>query len=229
MGELKRQVLGDASGAVGHLVFRIKGKKNIIAQRPVKKENPPVPSDAILARRERFRLTGSVAAVINKTGALSEIWPTPGENLGSRFNEIFKKNFSTIGSIENLGDAQLIPSFGITLMNAAITLTSTTVTVAADQFGSSAFIDSEKEKFLVAEGIVILSTPLNPESPKFLVLPIKSGLQSMDTDTPISITHTFSAGEATAFAAYTNKKVFLTLLTLTAGGVPVHFTEQVKY
>jgi len=228
MGELKRQMLGDASGTVGHLVFRIKGEKNIIAKRPLKKANSVIPKPDVLARRDKFRLTGKVADGIFRAGSLKEIWPKPGANKGTRFTEMFKKNYGSIGTVDNLGDAVVIPDHGITISNAAIALTQKGMTITADELGASAGIDPNVEKFLMAAGVVVMRTPLNPSDASFKVLSIKTGQQSLDNDTPISLSFEFDSLDFTQYTAYTDKKVFLTFLTLTNAGVPVHWTEQFK-
>jgi len=229
MGELKRQTLGEASGAVGHLVFRIKGKRNIIAHRPIKKVQPSVLDPEVQARRDKFKLTGKVAAGINETGVLKYVWPQPGENQGSRFNEIFKKNYETIGTIGSIGEAQVVPSFGIGVVNAAITLTATGVTITADSLAADSEIDPNVEKFLVAEGIIILTTPLKSTDPSCVVLSVKTGLQGMDSDQPINMAIVLSATDKAKYTSYTNKKVFLSFLTLTTAGAPIHFTEQIQH
>ena len=228
MGELKRQTLGDASGTVGHLVFRIKGEKNIIAKRPVKKANAALPKADVLARRAKFKLTGMVAGAIYDAGLLKEIWPKPAANKGSRFTEMFKKNYGIIGTVENLGDAQVIPDHGIIISNAAIALTQKGMTITADELGADAGIDPSIEKFLGAVGVVIMTTPLNPNDASFKVLSVKTGLQSLDNDSPISLSFQFGSLDLSQYEAYTEKKVFLTFLTQTAAGVPVHWTEQFK-
>jgi hypothetical protein len=228
MGELKRQMLGDASGTVGHLVFRIKGEKNIIAKRPLKKASSVILKPGVLERREKFKLTGKVADGIFKAGLLKEIWPKPAANKGSRFTSMFKKNYGSIGSIENLGTAIIIPDHGITIQNAAIALTQSGMTITADEFGPSAGLDPDLEKFLVGVGVVIMTSPINPTDEKFKVLSVKTGLQSLDNDTPISLSFQFDSLSLSQYTAYTEKKVFLTFLTMTAAGVPVHWTEQFK-
>jgi hypothetical protein len=228
MGELKRQTLGDASGAVGHLVFRIKGDQNIIAKRPLKKVNPKLPSAEVLARREKFKLTGMVAGGIYDAGSLKEIWPKPAANKGSRFTVMFKKNYSIIGTVDNLGTVQVIPDHGIIITNAAIALTQKGMTITADELGADAAIDPNLEKFLVAVGVVVMRTPTNPSDAPFKILSVKTGMQSLDNDTPISMNFEFGSLDLSQYSAYTDKKVFLTFLTLTSAGVPVHWTEQFK-
>ena len=225
-GQLKRQTLGDASGAVGHLVFRIKGERNIIAQRPIKKANPLPPSEKVAAIRAKFKLAGNIAGCLYDAGTLKDLWPKPGVNKGTKYTAMFKKNYSTIGTFENLGVVQVTPDHGIPMTNAAIALTQKGMTITADEFGASAEIDPDLEKFLVAVGVVVMTTPTNPSDPPYKVLTVKTGLQSLDNDQPISMSFQFGGADIAQYEAYTDKKVFLTFLTQTAGGIPVHYTEQ---
>ncbi len=227
-GQLKRQTLGDASGAVGHLVFRIKGERNIIAQRPIKKTNPGPVNEKVAAIRAKFKLAGNVAGGLYKAGSLKDLWPKPGTNKGTKYTEMFKRNHVTIGTIDELGTVQVVPDHGIPISNAAITLTQKGMTISADELGNNSGIDPNVEKFLVGVGVIIMRTPTNPADPEYKILTVKTGLQSLDNDTPISVNFEFGGADITQYSAYTDKKVFLTFLTQTALGVPVHYTEQFK-
>jgi hypothetical protein len=226
MAELKRQTLGDTSGASGHFVFKIRGEKNFVARRPLKKDNPPAPGEVVLARRAKFSLAGKVAGGIYKAGPLKEIWPKPAANNGTRFSAMFKKNYNDLGTYENLGTAWVIPDHGFEIQNAAIALSQKGMTITADELGAVANIDPNIEKYLVAVGIVIMTQPLNSSDEPFKVLSVKSGMQSLDNDQSINIVHEFTSAELSKYKSYTDKKVFLTFLTLTSAGVPVQWTEQ---
>jgi len=226
MGELKRQTLGEASGAVGHFVFRIKGEKNIIAKRPMKKANPLPPSDKVAAIRDKFRLAGHVAGGLYNAGSLKDLWPKPGTNKGTKYTEMFKKNYLTIGTIDSLGTVQVVPDHGIIVKNAAIALTQKGMTITADQLGTDSGIDPAVEKFLSGVGVVIMRTPTNSSDPSYKVLSVKTGLQALDSDTPINISYEFGGLDIAQYEAYTDKKVFLTFLTSTTAGAAVHYTEQ---
>jgi hypothetical protein len=226
MGQLKRQTLGEASGAIGHLVFRIKGEKNIIAKRPEKKVNPQPPSDKAAAVRAKFTLAGHVAGGIYKAGTLKDLWPKPGTNKGTKYTEMFKKNYLTIGTIDNLGTAQVVPDHGIIVKNAAIALTQKGMTITADQLGADSGIDPNVEKFLLGVGVVIMRTPTNSADPAYKILTVRTGAQSLDNDAPINMSFEFGGLDIAQYEAYTDKKVFLTFITQTAAGAAVHYTEQ---
>jgi hypothetical protein len=223
MAELKRQVLGDATGKVGHVVFRIKGNKNLICNDP---HRTAVPSADTLARRARFKLAAQVAKGIYESGLLKNIWPKPGTNKGTRFSEMFKKNYAVIGSPDNFGRAEVTPDHGVKIPNAAIVLTQQGMTITADQFEASAQIDPNIEKFLSAEGIVVMTTPVKDTDLPYRVLSIKTGNQSLDNDQPVNLSFVFGGIDLSTYEAYTTKKVYLTFLTQTAAGEIVHYTEQ---
>jgi hypothetical protein len=223
MAELKRQTLGDATGKVGHVVFKIKGNKNLICKDPVRKA---IPTAEMLARRAKFRLTSQVAKAIYGAGVLKLIWPKPSANKGTRFSEMFKKNYHVNGTPEAIGSAEVIPDHGVTIPNPAVVLTQKGMTITADQFDANANIDPNLEKFLIVEGIVIMTTPTKPDDLPYRVLSISTGKQSLDTDQPINISFEFFGNQLTLFKAYTVKNVYLTFLTLTASGEPVNYTDS---
>jgi hypothetical protein len=226
MGRFKRQTFGQATGTVGQFVFRIKGDENIIARRPLKKVNPPPPPADIAARREKFKLTGTVAKSLNAVEQLKAIWPATGKRM-SKFNEMFQVNYPNIGTVDNLGEPVIAPGFGFQVKNTLITLTPNGITIGADALGIDC-VDPSVEKYVIAVGIVILRQSTNPLVPKFTVLRIRSGQASVNSDEPISLTCPFGASDLSAFQTYTDKKVFLTLLTLDATGNTVNHSEQFK-
>jgi hypothetical protein len=223
MAELKRQTLGDATGKVGHVVFKIKGNKNLICKDPVRAK---LPTEDMLARRAKFKLTCQVAKAIYGAGVLKLIWPKPGTNKGTRFSEMFKKNYPVNGSPDAIGSAEVIPDNGVIMQNPAIVLTQAGMTITADQFASTANIDPNIEKFLIAEGIVILTTPTKDTDLPYRILPISTGRQSLNTDQPINISFEFFGSQASIYKGYTDKKVYLTFLTLNNSGEPVTFTDS---
>ena len=63
MGHLSKQVFGEVTGAVGHVVFKNKAGSNYIAMRAEKQKVCTDP--VVLARRAKFALTGKIAQAIN--------------------------------------------------------------------------------------------------------------------------------------------------------------------
>ena len=223
MAELKRQTLGDATGKVGHVVFKIKGNKNLICKDPVRKAIPTVD---MLARRAKFRLTSQIAKAIYSAGVLKLIWPKPGTNRGTRFSEMFKKNYPVNGTPDAIGSAEVIPDHGLIMENPEIVLTQKGMTITADQFEANSNIDPSVEKFIIVEGIVIMTTPTKEGDLPYRVLSMSTGKQSLNTDQPINISFEFFGNQLTLYKAYTEKKVYLTFLTLTSAGVPVNYTDS---
>ena len=223
MAELKRQTLGDATGKVGHVVFRIKGNKNLICKDSVR---TAIPTAEVLARRAKFALTSQICKGIYESGILKNMWPKPGTNKGTRFSEMFKKNYAINGTPDHIGKAAVIPAHGVEVKNALVTLTLEGMTITADQFEASAQIDPNVEKMIMAEGIVIMTTPTVAGDPEYKVLSIKTGQQSLESDQPISLSFAFGGGTLGEYKSYTDKKVFLTFLTLKTTGEAVNYTEQ---
>jgi hypothetical protein len=139
---------------------------------------------------------------------------------------MFKKNYPVNGSPDAIGSAEVIPDHGVTIPNPAVVLTQKGMTITADQFDANANIDPNLEKFLIVEGIVIMTTPTKPDDLPYRVLSISTGKQSLDTDQPINISFEFFGNQLTLFKAYTVKNVYLTFLTLTASGEPVNYTDS---
>jgi hypothetical protein len=109
MGHLSNQVLGDASGKVGHMVFRVRKGTNIISKVPAKRTKPPTERE--LAIREKFGLAGKVARGIYSIAQIKEVWPQMSGKM-TVCNEIFQINYKLLNTLANLGAVSVAPIYG---------------------------------------------------------------------------------------------------------------------
>src|ERR1035438_5321826 len=114
MGHLSNQVLGDASGKVGHMVFRVRKGTNIISKVPAKRTKPPTEKE--LAIREKFGLAGKVARGIYSIEQLKEVWPVLSGKM-TVCNEIFQINYKLLNTLANLGTVSVAPIYGFSVIN----------------------------------------------------------------------------------------------------------------
>jgi hypothetical protein len=212
MGQLNNKILGDASGRVGGIVFRERGDRVYISKRPRPKPNKVV-SDLAKTIRDKFALTVAVCKGINGTSLLKNGWTADPTKARSKFNKIFQENYKSIGTIDSPGKPVLLPLTGFPIANAVISLTQSGFTISADQPGVDSGINPVLEKFILGAGVMVMTDPTDPALPKFKVMAVKTGQQSLDTDAPINIAFTLMGNPLSDFKLYTTKKVSLTLIT----------------
>jgi hypothetical protein len=143
MGHLSNQVLGDASGKVGHMVFRIRKGENLISKVPAKRTKPP--SDREKEVRAKFALTSKIAMGIYSIPLLKEVWPTlPGKL--TKPNQIFQVNYKLLNTLETLGTVSVAPIYGFNVTTPVVTVGASSVQLATDALGVSVGIDTSIEK-----------------------------------------------------------------------------------
>ncbi|MDR3611680.1 MAG: hypothetical protein P4L27_14010 [Ignavibacteriaceae bacterium] len=225
MGHLTKQVFGDVNGAVGHVVFKKRAGSNYIAMRVEKLKATLDP--VVLARRSKFAMTGKIAKAVNSLAVLKAAWPVTDGRM-SRFNEIFQANYKIIGSAANILSAAVAPMFGFSLTNSHVTTLATGVQMTTDALGVKAGIDTGTEKYIVAAGIIVLSTPNQDGLPPTIVLSFKSPQHNLDLINPIDLTAELEGTGLVQYGYYTTKKAFACLVTLDDNGQTVHTSLSVQ-
>jgi hypothetical protein len=224
MGHLSNQVLGDAHGKVGHVVFRLRKGNNVISKTPPKRTKPP--SERELAIREKFGLTGKVARAINSVAQLKEVWP---QLSGKKTvcNEIFQVNYKLINTLANLGTVSVAPAYGFNVINPVVTVGATSVQLATDALGVSIGIDTSIEKYFIVCGVVILQNSTLASWPKSEVVPFKSIQHNLDLINPIDVTSQLSGTDLTKFAGYTTRAAFVCIITLDDNSKAIRYSQTV--
>lgn len=225
MGHLSNQVLGDASGKVGHVVFRVRKGTNIISKVPPKRTKPPTEKE--LAIREKFGLTGKVARGIYSIAQLKEVWPQMSGKM-TVCNEIFQVNYKLLNTLANLGAVSVAPIYGFSVINPVVTVGASSVQLATDALGVSVGIDTSIEKFAIACGVVILQNPTLESWPKNEVVAFKSTQHNLDLINPVDLTAQFSGTELTKFSGYTTKAAFVCIITLDDNGKAIRYSQTVR-
>ena len=226
MAQLKTPVFGNVSGTIGNIVFADKGDSNVVYKKTIR---PKFTSPKLELIRAKFKLLSSIAIAINGTAQLKNMWPANKKIRRTRFNSIFQANYNLVRTVADLGTPIMAPGFGFPIVNGVIATTTDGITLSCDALGINSGVDSNLEKFALAAGIVVLRTPVNPADPAFKVLSVKTGLANLEDDTPLSLTMNYTADQLSEFHAYTDKKVYLVLITQTSDGIPVHRSVQISH
>jgi hypothetical protein len=225
MGNLSNQVLGDAHGKVGHVVFRLRKGNNVISKVPPKRTKPPTAKE--LAIREKFGLAGKVARGIYSIAQLKEVWPQMSGKM-TVCNEIFQTNYKLLNTLANLGAVSVAPIYGFNVINPVVTVGASSVHLATDALDVSVGIDTSIEKFAIACGVVILQNPTLESWPKSEVVAFKSMQHNLDLINPVDLTAQLSGTELTKFLGYTTRAAFACIITLDDNGKAIRYSQTVK-
>ena len=221
MAQLLDQVLGNASGLIGTLVFKVRKGANFISRKPSHRSSPLTPEE--IAFRNKFGLAGKVASGINSIKELKDCWPKS-TGRASKCNMIFKANYKILNSAENLGSVAVVPTFGFNTVNAVLTAEAAGIHLATDALGVDVGIDTSIEKNILAAGVVVLQTPTLEDIDAIQIIAFKTTQHSLNLITEVDLSATFTGGELTMYQSYTSRKVFACLVTLDDSGKAVRYS-----
>lgn len=225
MGRISNQVLGDAHGKVGHIVFRLRKGLNIMGKAPNK--STKVPTEKEKAIRAKFGLTGQIARAIYSLPLIREIWPASKGTM-TMCNEIFQANYKLINTLENLGSILVAPNYGFNFANPVVTVGATSVQLVTDPLGVDVGVDTGIEKYQIMCGVAILQNPTLESWPKSDVVSFKSIQHNLDLISNIDQTANLAGVDLTKFSGYTTRTAFVCLLTLDENSKVVRYSVTVK-
>ena len=185
MGQLKRQVLGDVFGAVGHLVFKNRGGTNYISHRPVSYATPQDPRSVLI--RNQFRMISKLAKSLNSLDLIKKIWREEYPNCYSIYHKIFDSNYHRFNYNNFSGDPQLTPDKGFKLEGPKVELNGSNLIITADPILPDSGVDFSKNNFIAAASFLMFRYHNKPDdTPVFY--PIKGKIIPLDSTQPISLT-----------------------------------------
>ena len=225
MGHISNQVLGDAQGIVGHLVFKLRNGLNVMGKAPNKRKT--LPNAKELAVRAKFGLAGQIARAIYSLPQVREIWPKSPGNM-TKCNEIFQANYKLINTLANLGTVSVAPNYGFNFTNPVVTVGATSVQLETDALGVDIGIDTSIEKFQLMCGIAILQNPTLESWPKSDVVSFHSPQHSLDLINNIDQTANLGGIDLTKFTGYTTRTAFVCLLTLDDNSKVIRYSVTVR-
>lgn len=225
MAKLKKNILGQVTGALGEVVFKQFNGENYMATRP-DSFMPGVDPESI-ARRSRFALAIRLSRAIYQSERLKSIWDPKTPAGVSAFNYIFKRNYPFVSPSGLSDGAMLTPEMGFGVGVTAVNLTSTGLTVDISAIGTNAGINIASEPNIGMTAVLFQSNPTDPLQPAYTYLTLQSPNISTNLNTALSFEAVLSNQETQLFNLYQDQKVFFVLGTLDASGAVVHYSSTV--
>jgi hypothetical protein len=212
MGILINQVMGDHTGKIGDLIYRLRNGKIVVYRAPVKikKSNSKASKDI----RKKLKPMSRFAAEVCSIPELKHIWSTAKQyKAKAAYHKVEQANKNNITPKRPTLNTMIVPDKGFKLnVNSAI----------ANKNKVSIVITLGKELVDYYEGlnafmVIILLCfydPLKKEDEYFDFCKIRTHLTKWEIDNPAEILFKFSKKEGEIFSKYKKAILYFTLLAI---------------
>jgi hypothetical protein len=226
MGRLKNTILGDVTGKVGNIVFRVKGKKAYAYSSPqkVKVSQKKEAKEA----RNKFTPLSRFASYINSIPDLKYFWTQANIEASSAYHKISKLNYKYLlhnrPTIENV----ITPRWYNTCGNHPVRnsfLDRSGIRIEA-KYEKGSFIPFEEEEFISAMAIICFYNPIKRWG-KYFILDqmVKDNIEVEFVD-PFEFKIPFTDTSLSNYYSYRNSILYLTLITRDINGNPLRFSQN---
>ena len=226
MGLLKRQVFGEASGKVGHVVFKKRGDITYISG---EFRGYTLPQDERSVRiRNRFSGVSKLAVAINSVSLLKQIWAIEFPKCYTTCHQIFRQNFPRFTSGLLSGTPCLTPNSGFSLNNPKVEFSNNELIIHSGPLSPDSGINTSLEKYIIPASVFLINTPNNPKSPITLKNRIGDKIL-LDPNNPLRLMINLNAGTPVVPDLTRLLKSWTVLITLDEKNNPVDYSELITW
>lgn len=223
MAQLKKQVLGTISGAVGDILFRVMNGNTYVGTRPA--SFIPGTDEASVARRLRFAVATKLCRSINSVPELKKIWKDVTPSKLTQYNMMVRINYHNVSHTQVSDFIKLVPDIGFSVNVTSIIIDSSNLEVDIQGVAANSGIDPVSELYFKLVGVLVLSNPTDTQLAPYVFLRITTNDSALDLLNPMNYQVAFMDQVSQLIAQYQVHKVFLTLLTLDVNKNPVHYSN----
>jgi len=217
-------IFSKISGTVGAVVFRTSGGKTIVAHRPGAYKVSQ--SAAAILVRKKFGFVQAIYKALRLLPSFMQLWksaPVKGKSVLNKFMAINNKRIADDLSPASISLSPFLKGFEI--LNTEVNISAGSVTISADALGPNTGIIPALETKLVAEGVLVLSTPVDSDDEAYVIVPVESTPVNMTLVDPLTFNLGISGEDSSYYSRYTEKKAVLNLVTRKADGTAVRMSE----
>lgn len=226
MANLKKQVLGKVSGAVGDIVFREMRGRNIVGLKPTSIKIPNDPES--IARRARFGLAIRLATVIGSNSWLKAVWlPKTPAGL-SVFNYLIKINYPFVTPETTGNFIMMVPGGGFPFSVEQAGKDGDYYQVVVQTIGENSGITPSVEVNIRSVSLIFLSEPAAENLPSYSMRLISSGSEVTTLTGQLTFNAALGSSDALLFDQYQVQKAYHILLTFDAEGNPVNYSSTLS-
>jgi hypothetical protein len=223
MAEIRKQVLGKISGALGDVVFRERNGKSYVGVRPA--SFIPGTDPASVSRRLKFLTAIKFSQAINSEPVLKALWNKVKPAEISAFNTITRANYPFVEG-ENINDlAKIVPGLGFGVTANASGLDPSLLTLDIDAIGLKTEIEPEDEINIQLVSVLFFSNPLDDSAGNYYLTTISSASQHLDLENPLNFNASLLSEQTVYYNKFQDHKAFAVLVTLDSIGNPVHYSS----
>ncbi|MDR3669130.1 MAG: hypothetical protein P4L35_20055 [Ignavibacteriaceae bacterium] len=220
MARIKNQILGDVSGSLGHVVYKIIGNTPYVAKRP----NSFIPGTdpASVFRRDQGAFIGKLSSKIYSIGIIKKLWSYSVKNQSRIYQKIWSENYHTANCNDLDSGAKLTPDLGFNVTNTSFLFDERSFLLKSDPLTELNGINPAIEKFILPVGVIVLKDTKSAAAPPLEIIAFTGKNEILDLKTPLNINITLLPPEYIKYNLYRFRKCYLILITLDANENSIH-------
>jgi hypothetical protein len=223
MARIKNQLLGNVSGFIGPVVYKIRGTTQYIASRP--DSFIPGTDPASVFRRDQLTYIGKLSAKIYSIGIIKNLWKPKVKNQSYIYQKISADNYHAANCNDLNRTPKLAPSADFMVSNPSFLFEEKSFLLKSDPLGASAVINPSIEKFILPVGVIVLKDPKSAAAPPMEIISFKGKNEILDLNSALNINIDITNPEDIKYMHYQFRKCYLILITLDENDNPIHCSE----
>jgi len=225
MARIKNQFLGNVSGFIGPVVYKIRGTTQYIASRP--DSFIPGTDPASVFRRDQLAYIGKLSSKIYSIGIIKNLWSPIVKNHSYIYQKISADNYHAANCYDLNKPPKLAPSADFIVSNVSFLFENKSFLFKSDQLGASTVINSVIEKFILPVGVIVLKEPKSVASPPMEIISFKGKNEILDLNSELNFNIELPTPENIKYMHYQFRKCYLILITLDKNENPIHCSNCV--
>ena len=220
MARVKNQILGDVSGTLGHVVYKLIGNTQYVAKRP----NSFIPGTdpASVFRRDQGAFIGKLSSKIYSIDIIKKLWDHSVQKQFRVYQKIWSENYHAANCNDLDKPPKLAPSANFIVSNPAFLFEEKSFRLKADLLGSTSVINPSIEKFILPAGVIVLKDPKSAAAPPMEIIAFKGKNEILDLNSALNINIDIPNPEDIKYVHYQFRKCYLILITLDKNENPIH-------
>jgi hypothetical protein len=216
----------EMSGVLGDVAIMHRGNKTFIKCRPKRSKNPL--TELAITKQINFGIGGKIAGAISSFAEIKKLWAAEPERNRTGYNRMFQANHGHFNIDDLTGKIVMSDGGGLEVLNASLEIGDAGVQIKCDWFGSKDRIKPEREKYIMAAGIIPMINPLiHITAPVFQIMKFKTENIPIAAGEKFSAEIIYQGGDLVKFSDYRMKRAFAVLITLDENLNPVDISETI--
>jgi hypothetical protein len=220
MARIKNQILGNVSGLIGPVVYKIRGTTQYIATRP--DSFIPGTDSASVFRRDQLAYVGKLSSKIYSIDLIKKLWNLKAQNQSYMYQKISAENYHAANCNDLNRPPKLSPTKDFLVNNPSFLFDKKSFLFKSDPIGVPTLINPAIEKFIVPAGVIVLKDPKKLASPPMDIIAFKGKNEILDLNSELNINIDLPVPEAIKYNQYRFRKCYLILITLDENENPIH-------